>query len=600
MNARALALRTRALKWVVVAMILAVSGVVAMILADPGVALAAATPAGLDVLPFPGTPDASPRTQLDFPGVVPSALEQVVATGSISGSHPGSIRGNAGQGAAFFPSRPFVNGDHVKVLAKLSGRGQISWTFTVAAPVRVPSSPAGLTQIVHQSLDPATFTRSFHSVPTLHPPVVVTSGKDPDTGSGDILTDAQRSIQAGPLILDARGRPIWFDPLTGGNAATDLAVQQYQGQSVLTFWQGSIANGTGQGDDVIMNHAYQPIATVHAANGYQTDLHEFQITPQGDALVTIYAPVHADLRSVGGPANGTVLDSIIQEINIATGQLVFEWHAYGHVHLGETYAGKPGSAPYDFFHINSIQQLPSGNLIVSARHTFAVYDIVPSSGKIKWIVGGKHSSFKIGPGANFEWQHDARLYGWTLTLFNDADGYRKSESQSRAMTIWLHPNSMTATLTRAYMHNPPVLSDSEGNMQLLANNNVFVGFGSNPYFAEYTAAGQQLFSGRFVYPVEFYRAYRSSWSGYPTGSPAIAASATSSGTTVYASWNGATQIATWRVLAGPSPNNLSVVAQKAFNGFETGIPTSSAQAYFAVQALDAGGQVLGDSSAVPR
>jgi hypothetical protein len=592
----------------------------------PGTAYAAAAAhaapaahaaAALDVLPLPGTPDASPLTQIDFPALSPSQLTRVVVTGSRSGEHPGSLE--RGHGAVFLPSHPFPDGDRVTVRALLTspaagaatgapGATRITWSFSVAAAVRAraasaasPAGPAaGRLRIVHQAINPSSFTRSFHSAPALHPPVVVTGGKDPDLGSGDIFTDAQRSIQAGPLILDPQGRPVWFYPLTGGNAATDLAVQQYGGQSVLTFWQGQIANGVGQGDDVIMNHSYQTIATVHAANGYQTDLHEFQITPQGNALVTIFAPVHADLRSVGGSRNGTLLDSIIEEINIATGRLVWEWHAYGHVHLAETYAGKPGSGPYDFFHINSIQQLPSGNLIVSARHTFAVYDIVPSTGRIKWILGGRHSSFRVGRGTNFEWQHDARLYGWRMTLFYDAWGYRKSESQSRGMVIWLHPKSMTATLTNQYTHTPPVLSQSEGDLQLLGGSNAFVGFGQTPYFSEFSRSGRQLFTGRFVYPVEFYRAYRYPWSGSPPGPPAIAASATSSGTTVYASWNGATQVATWKVLAGPSPSRLAVVAQRQFNGYETGISTTSTQAYFAVQALDAAGHVLGRSAAVPR
>jgi hypothetical protein len=572
----------------------------------------AATPAGaLDVLPFPGTPDASPHTQIDFPRIAPTGLRRLIVSGSISGAHPGAIRSAAAGGTAFFPSRPFVNGDRVTVQALLSSPAagtatgtrdatRITYSFTVAAQARVPSaspSIAHTSRIAHQA---GTFIRSFHSAPSLHPPVVVTSGRNPDTSSGDILLDAHRSTQVGPLILDPQGRPLWFDPLTGGNAGFDLAVQQYRNQSVLTFWQGHVANGYGQGNDVIMDHSYRQIATVNGANGYQTDLHEFQITPQGNAFVTIFAPVHADLRSVGGPRNGVLLDNIIQEINIATGQLLWEWHAYGHVHVGESYAGKPGSTPYDFFHINSIQQLPSGNVIVSARNTFGVYDIVPSTGRMKWVVGGKHSSFKMAAGTNFEWQHDARLYGWTLTVFDDGAGYTKSESQSRALEIWLHPNSMTATLTHAYTAIPPVLSDGEGNMQLLPSNNVFVGFGSNPLFAEFAAAGKQLFRGRFVYPVEFYRAYRFPWYGYPASAPAVAASPTSSGTTVYASWNGATQIAAWRVLAGPSPGNLSAVAQKPFNGFETGISTTSTDAYFAAQALDASGQVLGSSAAVPR
>jgi hypothetical protein len=150
------------------------------------------------------------------------------------------------------------------------------------------------------------------------------------------------------------------------------------------------------------------------------------------------------------------------------------------------------------------------------------------------------------------------------------------------------------------VHSPPVLSISEGNVQRLANGNVFLGFGNNPVFAQYTNTGKQLWTGGYRSPVQLYRAFRQQWSGQPAGPPSAAASPTSTGTTVYASWNGATDVASWRVLAGPTPSALTPVGGRGFNGFETGIPTASTQAFFAVQALSSAGHVLGTSPAVPR
>ena len=94
-----------------------------------------------------------------------------------------------------------------------------------------------------------------------------------------------------------------------------------------------------------------------------------------------------------------------------------------------------GKAPYDFFHVNSIQLLPNGNLLVSARHTWTVYEINKKAGAIVWGLGGKRSSFGFGPGANFEWQHDAHLQpDGTLTLFDNGAGPgRQHERQSRAL-----------------------------------------------------------------------------------------------------------------------------------------------------------------------
>jgi hypothetical protein len=515
------------------------------------------------------------------------------------------------------PAQPFTAGEQVTVTATLRNASKISFGFTIAKPVPMRADAAttaasensgavdGATGVVHASrrahASQASFTHSFHSESWLHPPVVVMGNADPDPASGDIVTDAHKSIQAGPLILDAQGRPVWFDPLPGGQAGFDVTVQNYRNQSYLTFWQGFVSGGVGSGSDVMLDHSYRTVKVINAANGYHADLHEFAITPQGNALITIYAPVQADLRPIGGSRTGTLEDSIVEEINIASGKLLWEWHAYGHVHIAESYAGRPGTNPYDFFHINSVQQLSNGNFLISARHTWAIYEVNPSTGKIVWVLGGKHSTFRINHGANFSWQHDAQMQtNGDITVFDDGAGYTRTESQSRGMRIRLNTTTKQATLVHQYAHSPSVLSISEGSVQPLSNGNMFVGFGGTPVFSEYSSSGQQLFSASLVSPVQFYRAFRLAWTAQPTGSPFASASASGSGTIVYASWNGATNIANWRLLAGPSPEALQAVTGHASNGFETWIYTSSAQAYFAVQALNSSGRVLGTSPAVPR
>lgn len=584
-----------------------------------GAAAAAGSPAAggsarLNVLPYPGTPDASPRTEIDFRALSPAQLAAIAVAGSRSGNHQGTVSSmTGGHGTAFAPAKPFAPGEQVSVRATLRGGGGLSFGFGVAKPVRMPINAAttaasvdsgqvdGAAGVVHASHDSNGFTRSFNSEPWLHPPVISVSGKNPDPSYGDIVTDAHKSIQAGPLILDPQGRPVWFNPLPGGQAGFNTMVQSYRGRSYLTYWQGFVSGGVGSGSDVMLDHSYQVVKTVNAANGYKADLHEFAITPQGNALITIYAPVQADLRSVRGSRNGTLLDSIVEEINIASGRLLWEWHAYGHVHIAESYAGRPGTNPYDFFHISSVQQLANGNFLISGRHTFGVYEVNPSTGKIVWVLGGKHSTFRIGSGANFSWQHDAMMQpNGDIMLFDNGAGYRRTEKQSRGMRIRLNMSKRQATLVRQYAHVPSVVSVSEGSVQRLASGNVFVGFGNNPVFATYTNTGKQIWTGGFRQPVQFHRALRFAWTAQPTGSPFAAASPSGSGTTVYASWNGATNIASWRVLAGPSPGALAPVASRGFNGFETGIATSSTQAFFAVQALSSTGRVLGTSAPVPR
>jgi hypothetical protein len=439
--------------------------------------------------------------------------------------------------------------------------------------------------------------RSFHSAPSLHPPKVFASGRVSDPRDGDIFADAQNSIQAGPLILGPSGNLLWFDALPNGGFAHDVKVQSYRGQSVMTFWQSY-----GGGVDVILNHSYQQIATVYAGNGYTTGDHEFEITAQGTALINAYRVIPANLRPVGGRRRGKLIDQAIQEIDIATGRVLWQWRARDHIRLTATYAGKPGSRPYDYLHMNSIQQLPDGNLLVSARHTWAVYEISKQTGRILWTLGGKHSSFKVGRGARFEWQHDAQMQAdGTITLLDNGDGPFAAERQSRALRIRLnHKRRRRASLVRAYVHRPPLLSPSQGAVQLLSDGNTFVGWGFKPYFTEFGPGGKQLFDAHFGPPLQSYRAFLAPWSGQPTTPPDVAAAATSTGTRVFASWNGATDLVAWRILAGPSRNALSVVGEFPRTDFETNMWVPSTQPLVAVEALGADGRILGTSNVVSR
>jgi hypothetical protein len=584
-------------------LVLALAALIAAPVWAQGRARAATSPSALDVLPFPDTPDTSPQTAIDFPTLTPQQVLAVNVTGSRSGVHEGRLSALPhGRGTAFTPDRPFASYERVAVRATLRSKQVISFSFGVAAPL--PGMTAGPRRtsvqpnsVRHDVRDANGLTHSFRSAPGLHPPIEWLSGTDPDPGSGYIFADAQNTIQPGPMILDPAGHLVWFQPLHQ-SAALNVQVQSYDGRSVLTYWQGYVVPpGVGVGTDVILDHSYQTIATVKAGNGYKADLHEFQITPQGTALITAYAPVKANLHALGGPRNGSILDSIVQEVDIATGQVLWEWHAYGHVHLADSYAGKPTSKPYDFFHVNSVQQLPNGNLLVSARHTWAVYEINKQTGKIVWSLGGKHSSFKIGRGASFSWQHDAQMQpDGTITVFDNGAGTYKTESQSRALRIRL--SGRQATLVRAYPHRPSLLSENEGSVQTLPDGNLFVGWGNSPYFSEFRSGGRQLFSVRLNAPLQSYRAFRLPWWGQPTVPPSISVSATSGGARVYASWNGATAVASWQALAGPSPGSLAPVATAPHTNFETALFAANPGPYYAVEALASDGRVLGISAPV--
>jgi Arylsulfotransferase (ASST) len=403
------------------------------------------------------------------------------------------------------------------------------------------------------------------------------------------------------MVLDGRGQLVWFHPLTGHPAkyfAANFQVQHYEGHPVLTWWQGV---NMGAGEDVIIDTSYRTIATVRAGAGYQADLHEFQITPEGTALLDAVGVKRADLTSVDGPANGAVLDDVIQEVDIKTGRVLWQWHALGHIPLNASY--EPYASDelwYDFFHLNSIQQLPDGNLLISARNTWAVYEISRKTGKVIWSLGGKHSSFKLGPRVRFEWQHDARLHpGGLLSLFNDAAGDTPpSESQSSAEVLSVDLAARTVSLIRRYVHSPPLITSASGSAQVLPNGDVFVGWGEQPDFSEYTPMGRQIFTASFPLGIGSYRAFRSPWVGRPHTRPSLAVNRTAGGhVKVYASWNGATQVAAWQVLGGSTAGHLTALGASATRtGFETAIEVRGAPRYLAVEALDGKGRVLGTSA----
>jgi hypothetical protein len=403
--------------------------------------------------------------------------------------------------------------------------------------------------------------------------------------------------------VEPDGALVWFDPLPRDTFATNFRVQQYRGQPVLSWWQGDISvHGFGLGEGLIDNSDYTTIAHVRAGNGLREDLHELQLTPQGTALITAYDPVYCNLSSIGGPANGAVTDGVLQEIDVKTGLVMYEWTSLDHVGLRESYAPVNVSStadPFDFFHINSINLDQDGSLLVSARNTWTVYRIDGDSGQILWRLGGKDSSFTQAPGTRTAWQHDPReLAGGDISIF-DNGASPKIHGESRGVVVNVDPQNATATLVSQLTHTPGLVVDSQGNVQALENGDWFVGWGQEPDMSEFNAQGQLLFDAHFPPFDQNYRAFRFAWTGTPTHRPAYAfvAGAAHAGT-VYASWNGATLVAAWRVLTGSTPHRLAAVAQGARTGFETAIalPAGTPGPYLAVQALASAGQVLGTSA----
>ncbi len=445
---------------------------------------------------------------------------------------------------------------------------------------------------------------SFRTRPDLRPPKITVDTNLGSTAPGLIFVGPKKPpAQVGPMIVDDRGETVWFRPLTGRALATDLRVQRYRGRPVLTWWQGRTSRGWGHGVYVIADSSYQRIARVKAGGSLSADLHDMTITKRGTALVTIYRPVKRNLRSVGGVKRGTVMDSMVREIDIASGRILHEWHSIRHVGLRESYDDVPKNRkPFDYFHINSVDVANDGNLLVSARNTHAVYKVNRRTGRVIWRLGGKRSSFRMGSGTRFAWQHDARSRpDGTITIF-DNSAVPPVREESRGITLRLDLKSKRATLVQAYKHPRGLLVATKANMQTLPNGNVFFGWGSRPFFSEFGENGELLFDARFTANNDTYRAYRFPWRGRPPRRPDAKAGSRRDGKLlVYASWNGATEVASWTVLAGGRRDQLRPLRSAARTGFETAIAAQTDEPFIAVRALDAAGKVLGTSKAVePR
>jgi hypothetical protein len=591
-------------------------GAVAVVIAlTSGQALAAPVSRAvgpLTISPAPGTPDASPATQISILGVAPGRIRSVRVSGSASGLHAGTLRRySAGRGASFLLRQPLTQGELVRVRVRITDHAPVAFSFTVARLGRV--QPV----LDIRVLQPAKLDH-FVSQPNLMAPRITIHKPSAGVSRGDIfLTPLPSPVihpesnnaltinpvgPGGPMIIDGRGRLVWFDQLPPPMVAANFRPQRFNGHEVLTWWQGGVTpSAFGIGEGVIADPSYRTLRTVRAGNGYPVDIHEFVLTPTGDAMFTVYSPVLVHLAGTPPGTLSPMLDSIVQEVDIRTGLVVWEWHALGHIPLADSYATPKTSASFDAYHVNSMQELPNARLLVSARDTSAIYEVDRSTGRIVWTLGGKASTFRLGRGARFYFQHDAQMLAHErLSLFDDEAGPPDKARSSRGLILALDLRHRTARVVRSYHRPGGALAESEGSVQSLAGGNVFVGFGSTPFFSEFSPQGRLVFDASLPTGDGSYREFRAPWSATPKTRPGAAARRTSpSRVSIYASWNGATTVARWQVLAGRTAASLSPVASAPRTGFETRISVRSPASTFEVRALSSSGRILARSNPEP-
>ena len=412
----------------------------------------------------------------------------------------------------------------------------------------------------------------------------------------------------GAGIYEDNGTLVWWQRHT--RADFNLTVVHYRGHPYLALWTQSVAAGRyDEGTVTLYNQHYQRVGTITAQGAFRRegiDVHEFRITPQGDAIFGIYDIVPATFQG----RRYEVGQCVIQEValiqtaaGIHSRRLLFQWESLNHVPVSQSYIPAPAhNGVWDYFHGNSIAQDTGGNLVVSARNTWAIYEISVKTGRIIWQVGGKGDHRIAQPWC---YEHDiVPLGGDRYSVFDDGGSGPGCQTGStghpaRGLIVRVDPSLRPAgvRLIRSYSHDPPIYSGYCGGMQRLADGGALIDWGNVPEVTEYAADGAARMD--LSLSAWSYRAFRFPWVGEPLTRPDVAAQHTASGTDVWASWNGSTQVAAWRVLAGPRAARLSAVGRTApKTGFETQIVLQRPYAAVSVQALGASGRVLATSPRV--
>lgn len=399
---------------------------------------------------------------------------------------------------------------------------------------------------------------------------------------------------SGPVILDENGSPVWFLPLDKVRAM-NFKTQTYRGAPVITWYESSGSALYG-GSCVIYGHDYREIKRVHGGHKYAIDLHEFVLTSHNSALLAIANEVSVD--------GNRVVEGIVQELDIESGKVLFEWHSLAHVPLDDSYrTDVTADGTVDYFHLNSIGVAPDGDLIVSARHTATVYKLDRKTGDVVWRLGGKHSDFALGPGAAFWFQHDARMHAdGTLSLFDNGatgPGAADVEPASRPLQLHLDMASMTAELVQVFTPPAPRLATAMGNLQLLPDGGAFVGWGTAGGFSEFGPDGNVRLDGRFADKSISYRIFRLPWTGRPATKPAVVLQRDASDTIAFASWNGSTAVSYWELRTGPHEGALAARVRVPRAGFETVLRSPAMSGYVAVAALDSSRSELASTRPIP-
>ena len=502
---------------------------------------------------------------------------------------------------------------------------------------RVARSPAASTVIpseayIQVETDPNGITwpwRVYKSSPYTPPNMTITGNGGPLAPGYVFMTPATTNIslpytkEAGGFIMTSAGDLVFAQNVSG---MTDFRKQYYNGKPYLTYWSGYNSQGVnighGYGQVNFLDDTYTPFVVnpdLHLNKETTTDnpiwsvdIHEQQMDSRDTILVSAYNNTPYDLSSIGGPADGWIVDCLVFELDVDTGKVLFSWSALDHVPVGASHqplSDKSGNgteiAPWDYFHINAIQGV-GGNYLVNARHTWTAYMVSGEDGSIIWSLEGEDGG-SFGPlpsDGTFRWQHFARAHNVTDTSLdisffdNHNSAVDNGTTPSRGLVYHLElPASKSyipELLRNIETPSEPIYADSQGSYHAeLSNGNQLLGYGQIAITREYGPATdgsdlrwQAQFGG--INEVQSYRAFKQTWHATPADwDPSLVIEDGKA----YVSWNGATDVSVWAVYVGAESSDLKSVGIAEREGFETVFDVPSGAAYVQVAAVEGGKQV---------
>ena len=495
-------------------------------------------------------------------------------SGSRSGQHTGQVRLSDDQlTLLFYPDEPFAYNETVTVaIAKgLTTTSGISIPvtryqfFTLEHPMDSVALPSDYPETVAtQSINDQTSPYITYPELTSVMPVTVTSPAD-NVGDGFLFMTGLTYLSM--LMVDNTGEPLFIKQVPEGYTVTDFKRQDVNGTPYLTYHEGiSYYVGWTNGVYHVMDQNYQVVDTWTVGNGYGADLHEFLLLDNGHAMMLSYTPIPYDLSPYGGPEDGTVVDVVVQEQD-SNKNVVFEWHASQHLPLTDTFDNLHNS-PVDYVHTNAIEVDYDGDLLISNRNTNSVVKVDRQTGDVIWILGGRRNEFIFTNDFRFSRQHDIRrLDNGNITVFDN--GNDRFPPRSRAVEYEMNETLKTVTRVWQYPEGEGYFAPFMGNVQRLDNGNTVIGWGA------VTGATEMRADGVKALELELggspYRVFRFPWDGVPSELPRAAVMDTGGAgqVTVYASWNGATQVDAYKVYAGRTISEMSLLTTVERTGFET-------------------------------